>query len=103
MAGSHVLAQTSLMEGSCNAMCESLVLGTPIIASRISGLIGTLGEDYSGYFIVQDEVDLAELLGRAERDAPFYDALRQQCTAAAGILTLERERDDWARLLAELA
>ena len=84
-------------------MCEALVLGTPIIASRISGLIGTLGEDYAGYFRVQDEADLAELLWRAERDAPFYDTLRQQCTAAAAVLTLQRERDDWARLLAELA
>ena len=47
------------MEGSCNAMCEALVLGTPVIASRISGLIGTLGQDYPGYFSPRDDVELA--------------------------------------------
>jgi glycosyltransferase involved in cell wall biosynthesis len=97
-----VLAQTSLMEGSCNAMCEALALGTPVIASHISGLIGTLCDDYPGYFKVQDEVELAELLWRAERDSAFYDDLRQRCNEAAVVLAPEREMAAWASLLAEL-
>jgi glycosyltransferase involved in cell wall biosynthesis len=102
MAGSHVLAQTSLMEGSCNAVCEALVLGTPVVASRISGLIGTLGEDYPGYFAVQDEQSLAEALLRAERDAAFYEDLRDHCRQAAGLLTFDREAAAWRQLLEEL-
>ncbi|HVA24448.1 MAG TPA: glycosyltransferase [Chloroflexota bacterium] len=101
-AGSHVLAQTSLMEGSCNSMCEALVLGTPVIASRISGLIGTLGEDYPGYFSVQDERELADQLRRAETDAAFYDDLRERCQDASRLLTPEREMEAWNKLLAEL-
>src|SRR5581483_5380394 len=102
MAGSHVLAQTSLMEGSCNAMCESLVLGTPIIVSRISGLIGTLGEDYPGYFAVQDERELADQLHRAETDPGFYAELQARGREAAKLLTPERELAAWRDLLAEL-
>src|SRR5262249_14624910 len=102
MAGSHVLAQTSLMEGSCNAVCESLVLGTPVIASRISGLIGTLGDDYPGYFRVEDEHELAEQLLRAETDPDFYDDLQARCSDASRLLTPEREQAAWRDLLAEV-
>ena len=98
-----MLAQTSLMEGSCNSMCEALVLGTPVIVSRISGLIGTLGEDYPGYFAVGDERQLADQLRRAETDAVFYDDLRERCANAAQLLSPDREVRAWADLLAELS
>lgn len=98
-----MLAQTSLMEGSCNAMCEALVLGTPVIASHISGLIGTLGDDYPGYFRTEDERELADQLRRAETDGTFYDELRDRCRDAAKLLTPERELRSWASLLTELA
>jgi glycosyltransferase involved in cell wall biosynthesis len=97
-----VLAQTSVMEGSCNAMCEALILGTPVIASRISGLIGTLGEDYPGYFTVGDERELASQLRRAETDTGFYEDLRERCRDASRQLTPEREMAAWRELLAEL-
>ena len=102
-AGSHVLAQTSLMEGSCNAMCEALVLGTPVIASHISGLIGTLGDDYPGYFATGDERQLADQLRRAETDVAFYEDLRDRCQESSRLLTPEREVQAWSKLLAELA
>jgi len=90
------------MEGSCNAMCEALVLGVPVIASRISGLIGTLGDDYPGYFPAQDTQALAEQLLRVETDAAFYDNLRARCRQAAELLAPEREQQAWADLLDEL-
>jgi glycosyltransferase involved in cell wall biosynthesis len=90
------------MEGSCNSMCEALMLGTPVIASRISGLIGTLGEDYPGYFTVQDERQLAHQLRRAETDPAFYEELRARCRDAARLLTPEGELKAWDDLLAEL-
>ena len=102
LASSHVLAQTSLMEGSCNAMCEALVNGTPVIASHISGLIGTLGEDYPGYFPTGDTRALAEQLRRAETDADFYNGLSARCREAAGLLLPEKESEAWRELLAEL-
>jgi glycosyltransferase involved in cell wall biosynthesis len=99
LASSHVLAQTSLMEGSCNAMCEALVNGTPVIASHISGLIGTLGEDYPGYFPPQDTRALAEQLRRAETDRRFYDDIRVRCREAAHLLEPSCEVDAWRELL----
>ena len=90
------------MEGSCNSMCEALVLGTPVIASRISGLIGTLGEDYPGYFTATDEHELADQLRRAETDPAFYDQLEERCYDASRLLKPERELAAWHDLLAEL-
>jgi len=91
------------MEGSCNAMCEALALGVPVIASRISGLIGTLGDDYPGYFPAEDTQALAEQLRRAETDHAFLSELREHCGQAAKLLAPEREQQAWANLLAELA
>ncbi len=90
------------MEGSCNAVCEALVLGTPVITSRISGLIGTLGDDYPGYFTVQDEGELAEVLFRTETDGLFYEELGRRCRGAATLLRPEGELESWAELLTEL-
>src|SRR6185437_4453753 len=101
-AGSHVLAQTSLMEGSCNAMCEALVNGTPVIASHISGLIGTLGEDYPGYFPAEDTRALAEQLRRVETDRDYYNDLSALCREAAKLLEPEAELIAWRELLKEL-
>lgn len=104
IAGSHLLAITSLMEGSSNALCEALAqpTPTPVVASKISGLVGTLGEDYPGYFPVEDTQALAQALWRAEYDAPFYDELRTHCAQAASLVMPERERESWTQLLAEL-
>jgi putative glycosyltransferase (TIGR04348 family) len=104
VAGSHLLAITSLMEGSSNILCEALAqpAPTPVVASRISGLIGTLGEDYPGYFPVEDTGALADLLWRAESDADFYRSLADRCAHAAPLVMPERERACWAELLDDL-
>jgi glycosyltransferase involved in cell wall biosynthesis len=75
LARSHLLVLSSLSEGGANAISEALALRVPIVASRISGSIGLLGEAYPGYFPVQDTAALAHLLLRAETDDTFYAAL----------------------------
>jgi glycosyltransferase involved in cell wall biosynthesis len=90
------------MEGSCNAMCEALALDVPVVASHISGLIGTLGEDYPGYFPIEDTQALAEQLRRAESDRAFYAELQARGKEAAKLLEPKRERQAWADLIAEL-
>ncbi len=104
VAGSHLLAITSLMEGSSNILCEALaqVAPTPVVASRISGLIGTLGDDYPGYFPVEDTAALAELLWRAESDAGYYDSLGAGCERAAPLVMPEHEQSCWAELFSEV-
>jgi putative glycosyltransferase (TIGR04348 family) len=75
LACSHLLVLSSLSEGGANAISEALAMRVPIVASRIPGSIGLLGEAYPGYFPVQDTAALAHLLYRAETDTAFYAAL----------------------------
>ena len=51
--------------------------GTPIVATRIDGVTGLLGDDYPGYFAVEDTEGLAALLSRAETDPDFLAALTE--------------------------
>jgi putative glycosyltransferase (TIGR04348 family) len=103
LSSSHLLALTSRMEGSSNVLCEALALGVPVIASKIAGLIGTLGEDYPGYFPVGDERALARLLHRAESDGEFYRELKLHCARAAELVRPERERRCWRQLIEEVS
>jgi putative glycosyltransferase (TIGR04348 family) len=75
LARSHLLVLSSLSEGGANAISEALAMQVPIVASRIPGSIGLLGEAYPGYFPVQDTAALSHLLYRAETDAAFYASL----------------------------
>jgi putative glycosyltransferase (TIGR04348 family) len=75
LARSYVMVLSSLSEGGANAISEALAVEVPILASRIAGSIGILGEDYPGYFPVQDTAALAHLLERTETDKQFYETL----------------------------
>jgi putative glycosyltransferase (TIGR04348 family) len=101
LASSHVTSITSLMEGSSNVLCEALSCSVPVVASRISGLMGTLGEDYPAYFAVGDTDALARLLEQLEFDRDFYTRVHRHCVARAGLVRPERELDAWADLIAE--
>lgn len=96
------MALTSRMEGGSNVLCEALAAGVPVVASRIPGLIGTLGEDFPGYFEVGDTAGLAALLLRAERDRAFYAALVRHGAARSNLVSPEREREAWRALLEEV-
>ena len=101
-ASSRVSVLSSRMEGGANAIGESIIAGTPVIASRIAGNVGLLGEAYPAYFDVGDTAALAELLDRAERDARFLDDLGSRCAALASCFDPVRERAAWAALLGEI-
>ena len=64
------------MEGGANVISEAARIGTPVLASRMSGNIGMLGAKYPGYYPVADDAALAELLMRAKGDRAFYRALQ---------------------------
>lgn len=101
LASSHLLALTSRMEGSSNVLCEAIVSSVPVVASAIPGLMGTLGEDYPGYFPVGDAGALSCLIARAERDRDFYREIKSRCVRLAPVLAPSRERDAWRRLINE--
>ena len=77
MATSHVLVVSSVMEGGANVICEAARIGTPVIASRMSGNLGMLGRDYPGYYPVADHQGLARLITQAKHDAAFYRRLKR--------------------------
>lgn len=102
LASSHLLSLTSRMEGSANVLSEALASSVPVVASKISGLIGTLGKSYPGYFPVGNTRALARLLRRSESDPRFYRQLQYHCARLRPLADPGRERVAWKKLLAEL-
>jgi putative glycosyltransferase (TIGR04348 family) len=102
LAQSHLVCITSKMEGSSNVLSEALASKVPVIATEIGGLIGTLGENFPGYYPVGDTAKLRHLLLRAEKDRSFYRKLQRHCARAAKLVRPKRELDSWRRLLREL-
>lgn len=102
LAASRLLVLSSLMEGGANAISEALVHGVPVIASRIPGSIGLLGEDYTGFFPTGDTAALAALLARAESEPAYYSSLREHCLRLAPAFAPERERSAWSELVEEI-
>jgi putative glycosyltransferase (TIGR04348 family) len=102
LATSHLVVIPSRMEGSSNVLSEAIASSVPVVASKIPGLIGTLGKDYPGYFPVGDTRKLAALLMRAESDRGFYRSLKQACARTASLVNPTREIRAWKSLLHEL-
>jgi putative glycosyltransferase (TIGR04348 family) len=58
----HLLVHTSLMEGGAHVLMEAMCSSTPVLASRIDGNLGLLGNDYTGIFEAGDAQGLVDLL-----------------------------------------
>jgi len=102
VARAQVFVQSSRHEGGANALSEALAQGTPVLATRVPGNVGVLGEDHPGLYRAGDERDLARLLERCEQEPNFLDDLRDRSRNLARSLDPERERAAWAALVAEL-
>jgi putative glycosyltransferase (TIGR04348 family) len=103
LAGSHLLSLTSRMEGSANVLSEAIASAVPVVASKISGLIGTLGKNYPGYFPAGNTRALTHLLRRAESDPRFYRRLKSHGARLRPLADPRRERAAWKVLLSELS
>jgi glycosyltransferase involved in cell wall biosynthesis len=77
MGQHHCLIQPSRMEGGALVVSEAAAHRLPVLASRIDGHLGLLGEDYPGYFQVGDPADLARLMLRFAQSAGYREDLRQ--------------------------
>jgi len=102
LASARLCVLSSRAEGGANVATEALALGVPLLATRIAGTLGLLGEDHPGLFPPGDEVGLAVLLARAEREPGFLEALREHGRCRAWITAPELEQAAWRGLLAEL-
>ena len=98
----HVLVHPSRMEGGAHVVTEALRSGTAVLASRIDGNVGLLGEDYGGYFALGDAVGLATLLQRLRDEPAMLAHLLVQCAARAPLFAPAQERATLLAVLAEL-
>jgi len=102
LASSRLLVVPSRAEGGANVVSEAIAAGVPILATRIPGSVGLLGEDHPGLFAPGDADGLAALLARAESDPGFLAALRRRGERLRPLVDPDREREAWRDLLAEL-
>ena len=104
----HLLVHTSRMEGGAHVIMEAVCSGTPVLASRIAGNVGMLGEDYPGYFAHGNAQGLADLLVRCREDqaapAPntLYAKLEDRCARRVPLFAPETERAALTRLVNDL-
>jgi len=98
----HLMVLPSIMEGGANVISEAVVAGLPVIASDIDGSVGLLGDDYAGYFPVQNTRALRTLLLQTETDSSYLHKLEQQCQQRAAMFTREAEKQGWADLLIDM-
>jgi len=99
MASADLLLNSSTQEGGANAICEAISMGLPVVASRISGNVGMLGEEYEGYFPSGDARALEELLSRCAEDREFYGRLKKQITARTPLFSYAEEARLWGEIL----
>lgn len=87
----HVLVHPSRIEGGAHVVIEAVRSGTAVVASRIDGNVGLLGDDYAGYFPVGDAAALAALLARLRDDPAMLPHLQRQCAARSALFDPARE------------
>lgn len=102
LARSHLVCITSKIEGSSNVLSEALASEVPVVASKISGLIGTLGKQFPGYYPVGNTRKLRQLLIKAENDPHFYNAIKRHCKRLSPLVKPQRELAAWGELLRDI-
>jgi len=91
----HLLVHTSRMEGGAHVIMEAICSGTPVIASRIDGNVGLLGEDYEGVFEPGDADGLAQRLldcRDPQHGAALVAHLAHRCALRAPLFEPQAER-----------
>lgn len=103
----HVLIHCSRIEGGAHVVMEAVMSGTPVLASRIDGNVGMLGEGYAGYFGWGDARALADLVlaCRVTQHEPegLLRRLAEQTRSRAPLFGTGVERATLRQLVGELA
>ena len=101
IARSHLLVVSSVMEGGANVIAEAARIGTPVLASRVSGNIGMLGRGYPGYFPLYDEKALAALIEKYSKRKE-YEKLRRSLAARRKLFAPVAEKRALLKQLVDL-
>jgi len=102
MTQADLLLNVSSEEGGANAICESISMGLPVLASRIPGNVGLLGEDYPGYFGLNDPQQLQDLIDQIHEEQDFYALLGEAVNQRAALFSYENERLAWEDLFSKM-
>jgi putative glycosyltransferase (TIGR04348 family) len=100
LSRSHAMVISSRMEGGAHVVSEAISLGVPVLASRISGNVGLLGDDYAGYYPCADDAALTRLLRRSAEERKFLVSLEKQVKARRELVKPATERKSLKELLA---
>ena len=98
----RAMVLSSLSEGGANVISEAVAAGVPVLASRIDGSVGLLGQDYPGYFPVGDTVALARLLHRIETSPDFLAHLHRAIARRAHLFRPALEKAAWKKVIREV-
>ena len=99
LARSRIMVVSSRMEGGANVIAEALAADVPVIASGVGGNVGMLGKDYAGYYPLENEQALAEMLYQAEFSPAYYRQLKRQCAVRKALFQPECERESLNQLV----
>ena len=102
IARSHALVVSSVMEGGANVIAEAARIGTPVIASRVSGNLGMLGRGYPGYYELYDAAGLARLIARLSDRGKSYARLKLALRARRPLFAPAMERSALLRVVRSL-
>ena len=101
IARSHVLVVSSFMEGGANVIAEAARIGTPVLASRMSGNLGMLGRTYPGYYPLCDEKALARLIEKCILEKALFRKLKRAISARCPLFSPAAEHAALARVVNE--
>jgi putative glycosyltransferase (TIGR04348 family) len=97
----HVLVHPSALEGGAHVIMEAVCSGTPVLASRVDGNVGMLGENYEGYFRHGDAAQLVSMLQEC-RSGQLLERLRAQCASRVSLFDPQTEREALLELVRDL-
>lgn len=98
-AESSLMINSSILEGGAHAVLEAMTMGVPVLASRIEGNVGLLGDDYPGYF---EEGKLDEALQAIVDKRVDLEDWASLASERMDRFSRESESTSWLDLLAEL-
>lgn len=94
-AKSSLTVNSSILEGGANAVLEAMTMGVPVLASRIEGNLGLLGEGHGGYFDERMDEVLEQVMEDREIPATWARAAMERLP----LFSRERESRCWLELL----
>jgi putative glycosyltransferase (TIGR04348 family) len=98
----HLLVHASRMEGGAHVVIEALRSGTPVLASRIDGNLGLLGDAAGPCFEVGDDAQLAALVEQLRDDPAMLARLAAAQARRAPLFAPEAEQASLRQLVQAL-